>query len=166
MKIKSTKAGRGRSFVTLNLKDKTAHRLGPSYDDNGSLQISFKDIFDISVFDMENVYFRISNTFLLQVFGIPQGSPLSPALASCVLIWVENQFIESIRDDTRFSKHIFMGIRYVDDIRIIVLCASNSKKDIELAHLLIQMYIDSFPESLLIEPEPSNFNICRFLEAQ
>ena len=166
MKITQTKHGRGRNFVTLNLNDKKNHRIGPKYDDNGLVQISFEDIFNICLYDMKHVYFKISDSFILQIFGVPQGSPLSPPLATCVLIWIENQFMESIRDNSRFSRHIFMGIRYVDDIRIIVICPSNNPKDIEIADQLIRMYIESFPASLLIEPEPSNFNICRFLEGK
>ena len=68
-------------------------------------------ILAIAIFIMEYAFFEINGEILRQIFGIPLGSPLSPALSHCVLIYYEHQFMASIRDH-----RLFMDLRYIDDV--------------------------------------------------
>ena len=86
-KVQSLKHCRGRSSVTLNLKCKSSSRIGPSYDSDSIINISFEKIFKICKFDMDNAYFYIHDYILKQILVIPQGSPLSSTLAQCCLIF-------------------------------------------------------------------------------
>ena len=95
---------------------------------------------------------------ITQIFGIPQGSPLSPALAQCVLIYFEHKFLSSIYDNTRFM----MGIRYS---RLIGMPLTSKQEEIEESEKLIRNFIASLPELLMLEPEPNENNRFRFLEA-
>ena len=58
-----------------------------------------------------------------------------------------------------------MGIRYIDDVRLIVLALSNSNENISIAQQQIQAFIDNLPKSLILEPEPNEDNSFRFLES-
>ena len=104
--------------------------------------------------------FMINEEIIRQIFGIPQGSPLSPALAQCVLMYFEHKFLSSIYDNTHF-----MGIRYFDGIRLIVISLTSKQEDIEESEKLIGRFIASLPESLVLEPEPNEDNRFRFLES-
>ena len=144
--VQSLKNCRGRKFVTLNLKNKGDSRIGPSYDGDFTITISFEKIFDICKFDMENAYFYIHTYILKQIHGIPQGSPLSPALAQCLLIYYEAQFLSSIYDNT-----YFFGLRYFDDLRLLAFSYSHSQ--LQRASHTISKFISALPDSLVLEPE-------------
>ena len=109
---------------------------------------------------MEHAFFTLNEEIIRQIFGIPQGSPLSPALSQCVLIYYEHQFMSSIDDHTHF-----MGLRYIDDVRLIVLASSHSPTDIQKAENQITAFINNLPKSLIVEPEPNINNGFRFLES-
>ena len=111
--VKKTKKGRSKFSVTINKIDRKMSRIGPTYDDIETIEVTFQEIIQIAIFDMENAFFQINEEIIRQIFGIPQGSPLSPALAQCVLIYFEHKYLSSIYDNTHF-----MGIRYFDDIRL------------------------------------------------
>ena len=162
--VKKTKTARGRHFVTINRLDKNMSRIGPKYSGMALSELSFADILDICLFDAQHAFFQKNEHILRQVFGLAQGSPISPPAAVCVLIYTEFHFLESIRDDSRFSKCKFLGIRYVDDVRIIVICIP-IPGEIAKSKELIEMFVKSLPDSLLLEPEENRNNTFRFLEA-
>ena len=145
-KVQSMKRCRGRHSVTINFKDKHSSRIGPSYDDNSTINISFRKIYAICKFDMNNAYFHIKNYILKQIFGIPQGSPLSPILAQCLLMYYESQFLNSIYDNT-----YFFGMRYFDDLRLISVAYRSSQ--IRRSEEMIEKFISGLPPSLILEPE-------------
>ena len=124
--VKKTKKGRSKFSVTINKIDRKMSRIGPTYDDIETIEVTFQEIIQIAIFDMENAFFQINEEIIRQIFGIPQGSPLSPALAQCVLIYFEHKYLSSIYDNTHF-----MGIRYFDDIRLIVISLTSNEEDIE-----------------------------------
>ena len=157
--LRKTKIGRCKNSVTLNLTDKSGSRIGPNYDDVNTIKIFFEEILSIAIFDMNNAFFNINEEILRQIFGIPQGSPLSPALSQCVLMYYEGEYLSSIHDHK-----YFIGIRYIDDVRLIVLALSNSNENISIAQQQIQAFIDSLSKSLILEPEPNEDNSFRFLE--
>ena len=158
--LKKTKSGRCKDSVTINLSDKTGSRIGPNYNDSNIVKVSFEDMLHIAIFDMKHAFFKINEKILRQVFGIPQGSPLSPALSQCVLMYYEHQFMMSIHDH-----RYFMGIRYIDDVRLIVISPSKRSSDIQKAEELTTAFINNLPESLVLEPEPNENNGFRFLES-
>ena len=158
--VRKTKKGRSKYSVTLNKIDKKMSRMGPTYDDIETIEVTFQEIIQIVRSDMGNSFFKINEEIIRQIFGIPQGSPLSPALAQCVLMYFEHKFLSSIYDNTHF-----MGIRYFDDIRLIVISLTSKQEDIEESEKLIGRFIASLPESLVLEPEPNEDNRFRFLEA-
>jgi len=43
---------------------------------------TFQQIREVLVWDMDNVYFKVGDTILKQVNGLPMGSPPSPVLAN------------------------------------------------------------------------------------
>ena len=155
-KVQTLKHCRGRKSVTLNLKCKTSSRIGPSYDSDSIINIPFEKIFKVCKFDMENAYFYIKDYILKQIHGIPQGSPLSPTLAQCCLIYVESQFLSSIYDNT-----YFFGMRYFDDIRL--LSFSYNSSQIQRSRNTITSFIQHLPSSLILEPEFSSHSFY-FLE--
>ena len=59
----------------------------------------------------------------------------------------------------------FMGIRYIDDLRLIVLANKKSSESIQNSHNLIKSFIKNLPDSLILEAEPNENNSFRFLEA-
>ena len=158
--LRKTKLGRCKNSVTINLSDKSGSRIGPNYDDDNIVKISFEDMLSIAIFDMENAFFEINGEILRQIFGIPQGSPLSPALSQCILMNYEHQFLASIHDH-----RLFMGLRYIDDVRLIVIALSRSQNDVSKAESQIQAFINSLPKSLILEPEPNINNGFKFLES-
>ena len=155
-KVQSLKHCRGRNSVTLNLKCKSSSRIGPSYDSDSTITISFEKIFKICKFDMDNAYFYIHDYILKQILGIPQGSPLSPTLAQCCLIFFESQFLDSIYDNT-----YFFGLRYFDDVRLLSIAYSNDQ--ISRSKKTIEKFIKHLPPSLVLEPEFSGHSFY-FLE--
>jgi hypothetical protein len=161
--VKQTKVARGKYFVTINKLNKHMSRIGPRYSGQSLCQLSFQDILDICLFDMQNAFFEKNGAILRQIHGLAQGSPCSPPDAVCVLIYVEFHFYQSIRDDTRFSRCIFTGMRYVDDVRNVAICIPIP---IEIARSkeLLRMFIASLPPCLLLEPEENEDNTFRFLE--
>ncbi len=161
--VKKTKAARGRHFVTINRLDKNMSRIGPKYSGMALSELSFADILDICLFDAQHAFFQKNEHILLQVFGLAQGSPISPPAAVCVLIYTEFHFLESIRDDSRFSKCKFLGIRYVDDVRIIVICIP-IPGEIAKSKELIKMFVKSLPDSLLLEPKKTGITYSDFLK--
>ena len=164
--VKSTKAARGRNFVTVNRADKNLSRIGPKYSGMALSQLSFTDILDICLFDTQNAYFEKNNQILKQVFGIAQGSPPSPSISVSVLMYSESRFLTSIRDDQRFTRFRnikILGIRYIDDLRIVIVCVA-IPDEIAKSKELIELFIKSLPETLLLEPEENFDNTFRFLE--
>ena len=127
--------------------------------------ISFEDIIiKICLFDTQNAFFEKNQEILRQIIlGIAQGSPSSPSIAITVLIAVEHHFFDSIRDNQRFSKHKFTGMRYMDDIRNVVITI-NIPPEILKSKELIEKFINSLPETLILEAEESENNTFRFLE--
>ena len=94
--------------------------------DKTSLTLSFAQILEMSIFDVENAYFQSLNTTLKQIIGIPMGSPGSPSYAICVCMYInEHQFHASMHDYTTLYNIItrtnptttyFCAQRYIDDL--------------------------------------------------
>ena len=89
--------------------------------DKTSLTLSFAQILEISIFDVENAYFQSLNTTLKQIIGIPMGSPGSPSYAICVCMYYEHQFHASMHDyniitRTNPTTTYFRAQRYIDDL--------------------------------------------------
>ena len=79
---------------------------------------------------------------------------------------MESHFLQSIRDNQRFqrSRNIkILGIRYIDDLRIVIVCLA-IPEEIAKSKELIELFIKSLPHSLLLEPEENYNNTFRFLE--
>ena len=161
--VQKTKTARGKKYVTINICDPKLSRIGPKYSGRKLTNISFEDIIKICLFDTQNAFFQKNQEILQQILGIAQGSPSSPSIAITVLIAVEHHFFDSIRDNQRFSKHKFTGMRYMDDIRNVVITI-NIPPEILKSKELIGKFINSLPETLILEAEESENNTFRFLE--
>ena len=152
--------------MTVNRADKNLSRIGPKYSGMALSQLSFTDILDICLFDTQNAFFEKKYQILKQVFGIAQGSPPSPSISVSVLMYSESRFLTSIRDDqrfTRFQNIKILGIQYIDDLRIVIVCLA-IPEEIAKSTELIELFIKSLPDSLLLEPEENYNNTFRFLE--
>ena len=162
--VKSTKSARGRHFVTINKLDKSMSRIGPKYSGQAISQLSFDDILKICLFDAHHAFFEKNGRILRQVKGCPQGAPPSASIAVNVIIYVEHHFFQSIRDDQRFTRCVFTGERFVDDVRNIVLVLPIPAEQNKSQELL-QKFVTAISDiGLLLEPEGSFNNQFRFLE--
>ena len=163
--VQKTKAARGKKYVTINICDPKRSRIGPKYSGRKLSNTSFEDIIKIiCLFDTQNAFFEKNKEILRQILGIAQDSPSSPAIAIItVLIAIEHHFFDSIRDNQRFSKHKFNGMRYMDDIRNVVITIP-IPPEILKSKELIEKFINSLPETLILEAEESEGNTFRFLE--
>ena len=60
--------------------------------------MSLHDIYAIVCMDLDNIYFKVGDTIMRQIHGIPMGSPLSPAMAICICAFYENKFLRETEE--------------------------------------------------------------------
>ena len=152
-----------RSHVTVFYKETKKNRLGKSYNSDTSITISFQLIFIISCFQLKHAYFQLNGKVFLQLLGLPQGGPGSPAFSMIVCIYYEFRFRCSIYDHLSFISFF----RYFDDLRAVVVYKSSdiSTKTL-VADLLHQLQHNTYHPSMKLVLEEASNNTFKFLEGQ
>jgi hypothetical protein len=152
--------------VSIFKSDKQANRVGRSYVE-GTLQLTFKQIFQFVKYDIENSLFVLGNHVLRFARGVPQGNKGSPLYAFCFCIYQEDMFFASVydgkllRDGTyQFSNRnnvpASSNKRYFDDCRIVVQYERKNKASKQAAKDYISRYAKQcYHESVKIIPEPA-----------
>ena len=81
---------------------------------------TFQQIREVLVWDMDNVYFKVGDTILKQVNGLPMGSPPSPVLANLTCgFGYEKDYIAEVGTSGTVGtggKQKVWGIRSMDDV--------------------------------------------------
>ena len=87
-----------------------------NYDDEkiyGWTNMDFDTLYMVINMDLENSMFTVGDVILMQLKGIPMGSPISPILAIMVCAYYESSFYKNCNSDERKRTE---GVRYVGDI--------------------------------------------------
>ena len=81
---------------------------------------TFQQIREVLVWDMDNVYFKVGDTILKQVNGLPMGSPPSPVLANLTCgFGYEKDYIAEVGTSGTVGtggKQKVWGISSMDDV--------------------------------------------------
>jgi hypothetical protein len=105
-------------------------------------------IFTICEFDVSHAIFFFGPALLLQILGIPMGSPLSPQLAIITCAYAEHLWISSHQ---LWVSHL-AAVRYVDDLGAIVAFDARSLRSFNRAlRLLAQIVHNCYPQGLLLK---------------
>ena len=80
--------------------------------------LSFAQIREIILFDLNNTYFSVGDTILQQHTGISMGSPLSPALAIMLCCFYEQSFRTAHAQNPLLKS--LHAARYMDDVLALV----------------------------------------------
>ena len=122
-------------------------RLGVSFASSGGhVSLSFNQLLQFVLFDLENVFFTLGAILLKQINGIPMGSPTSPALAIIVCAHAEHTFLKSILDFPRF-----FAVRYMDDIHVTTVTATSDTRERQRAQRCFDELASIYPSSLTLE---------------
>jgi hypothetical protein len=153
-----------RSEISVNRFSSRESRLGKSYSyDNDFVCISLKNIFEVTMIDIQFCFFSLANTMLRQVFGIPMGSPCSPGYSMAICIYYEKQFKDSLSD---FQK-LFGFARYFDDLRAFVAFNKNCATSKSIAKdIIVLLAKHCYHESMILIPECADGNQFYFLQSQ
>jgi len=114
--------------------------------DGGDVTITFNQIRQFVLFDLENVFFTLGITILKQINGIPMGSPTSPALAITVCAHSEYVFHQSIMDFPRF-----FAVRYMDDVHATCVYRLSDIAERQRAQEIFIALESIYPSSLTLE---------------
>jgi hypothetical protein len=106
-------------------------------------------------FDIENCYYRVGNTVVKQVYGVPMGSPPSPPVASTVMQFYEHTFctedlpqLLSVECD---SADQAKGCRFADDKLDLFLTTDDTG---ETADTLWESTANIYHPSMVMEDTP------------
>jgi hypothetical protein len=116
----------------------------------GYTSITFAQLRAFVLFDLHNVFFTLGKTILHQIFGIPMGSPTSPALAIIVCARAEHIFMSSILD-----YRWFFASRYMDDIHLAMLRLAADSAAAERVEDTLNKFLSLYPSSLTLEQTSS-----------
>jgi hypothetical protein len=149
-----------RMEVSVNFQDSKRNRLGKSYS---FVCITFSQIFAVCLCDITRCFFVLSSTVFKQIFGIPIGSPGSPAYSMIICIFYEWKFLQSIYD----YQKVFGMSRYLDDLRALVVYEKGNPTSEYNAMKIINLLADNcYHEAMVLIPEKSSNNSFQFLESR
>ena len=158
----NTKRGRRRCLTFERLKNGTINfgRSDPHLKSQ-LVTLTFDEIRTICFIDIETAYFTALGTLLLQILGVPMGSPGSTAYAICLCMYSEHKFHSSMRDYLRLVglqhvDRIFRFIRYVDDVfGIIVWDCNDPTTWYHAVHIIHFLENHTYPTGMILKREPS-----------
>jgi hypothetical protein len=162
--ISKTKLVTRRHAVSVPI---TKHFGEPSFA-NGTMNpdthkiLTFNDISNMVLFDLDNTCFSISETILQQHTGISMGSPLSPALAIIVCAYYEEQLWKSQIANPAAKKT--MMVRYMDDT-FMMTAHNNTRAQKRQVNLLQRAMKTAYHEKMTMEVEPLETGY-KFLESE
>jgi len=107
---------RREKYITIKRRGREGARFGRSYNKTTHLEIKMTQILTMVQFDTSNCFFKIGNTILKQVWGVPMGSPMSPIIAILVCARREHYCIQGLARE----KQMIRAFRYVDDMLIMM----------------------------------------------
>ena len=151
-----------RGFVSVSRQKRGPIRFGRSPDTKLFVNLSFDDVLAIVMTDIRNCYFVSLGVWLLQVVGVPMGSPGSPTYAICLCAFSEFEFHQSVHDFAILHKvddweSFFAAFRYVDDILFLIIYDARLPLSKRVAESIIaHMFNRTYHENMIIEPEPSD----------
>ena len=99
---------------------------------------------DVTRFSLDNALFKLGDTIVKQVHGIPMGDPLSPAICIATCAYFENKWFNTL---SKTEKENIFFCRYMDDTHMVTDSATipsleNVAKDFETK---------CYPNSLVLE---------------
>jgi hypothetical protein len=117
-------------------------------DDPSAIFLSLELILSICTFDIYHAIFFFGPVLLLQILGIPMGSPLSPQLAIITCAYAEHKW--SIAHLV-WSSHL-ASVRFVDDLGIILAYKSSSQRSFNVAINILRSIVNNcYPAGLLLK---------------
>ena len=137
------------------------------------ITLSFQEVRDICVTDIHSCYFKSLGIYILQIVGVPMGSPGSSNLAIAHCAYAEHQFSSSIRDFLPLmgyrhstSTKLFRFMRYVDDVLGVVAYDCRSHHSLEAACAILHfLKHHAYHKNLILKEEPTE-GWFAFLEAK
>ena len=111
-----------RKTVCVERAARGSIRFGRSPNDSQFVNLTFEEVMKIVGTDIRTCHFVSLGVWLLQVVGVPMGSPGSPTFTIiCLCAYSEYQFYQSARDFAILHRLpdadiLFRGARYVGDI--------------------------------------------------
>jgi hypothetical protein len=122
----------------------------------GAKKISFDLIRDICKFDLDNACFTLVGAIIRQIFGIPQGSPTSPALAVLVCIYSEHKWLQS----HKIWSSCIATARYMDDTAVIICYPLDDPEGLQHALTIAHsLEVDCYHSSLTFEMDCSSKSV-------
>ena len=150
-----------RKTVCVERAARGSIRFGRSPNGSQFVNLTFEEVMTIVGTDIRTCYFVSLGVWLLQIVGVPMGSPGSPTYAICLCAYSEYQFYQSARDFAILHRLpdadiLFRGARYVDDIIFLAVYDATSRENRLLAESVIaHLFGHTYHENMIIEPEPS-----------
>ena len=140
-----------RKHVTLEKTPRGDIHLGKSGADISThATLSFKQIYDICKFDLENVYFTSLGQTLKQTKGVPMGSPASPNMAICICAYYEHKFMQKNKE----HKDKMGASRYIDDLCVFFAFDKTKPNTKQLALDLIKdLKNDTYHQDMKLKDE-------------
>ena len=134
---------------------------GKSLNTIESKHITFKQMMELSEYDLRNTVFTVGTIMLKQEKGAPIGGYLSTVYAVAVCIKHENEFIESLGADAKYLSLM----RYIDDITgAIAITMSDEESQVRARRTYTKLLRECYPSELDLKPEQIQDGNVRFLE--
>jgi hypothetical protein len=126
----------------------TAHTASLHKDDPSAIFLSLDFILSICKFDIYHAIFFFGPVLLLQILGIPMGSPLSPQLAIITCAYAEHKW--SIAH-LSWSSHL-ASVRFVDDLGIILAYNTRSQRSFNFVISILRSIVNNcYPPGLQLK---------------
>jgi hypothetical protein len=141
----------------------SAHSASLHKDDPSAIFLSLDVILTICIFDIRHAIFFFGIVLLLQILGIPMGSPVSPQLAIITCAYSEHKW--SIAH-LSWSSHL-ASVRFVDDLGIILAYNSCDQNSFNLVINILRSIVNTcYPPGLelkfILSPRVLTLMRCSF----
>jgi hypothetical protein len=125
-------------------------------DDHSAIFLSLDLILAICTFDVSNAIFFFGPILLLQILGIPMGSPLSPQLAIILCAYAEHRWCMT---HPTWASHV-AAVRYFDDLGIIAVYDLRSQQSFLNTIACLRSIVSTcYPVELLLEYNLSSLSL-------
>jgi hypothetical protein len=132
-----------KSGVWVSAQSASLHK-----DDPTAIFLSLESILSICFFDIHHAIFFFGPVLLLQILGIPMGSPLSPQLAIITCAYAEHKWsIAHLSWSSRLA-----SVRFVDDLGIILAYNSRSQRSFDVVINILRSIVNNcYPPGLVLK---------------